>query len=150
SRRRWPPHSLSGPQRGKTGPPGPPWTWAGAWGRHGGADTGYLRNPSCLVPSDLTVAVSGGGILLQVHGPENGIFAVFFPNGQHGLLHPPLPVPGMRLLLLPGRPGLIVGEEVQLLKARLLPQHRRPRLEPLQRDGEPAQPQSAALRQEAG
>ena len=72
------------------------------------------------MPSDLCVALHGGGTLLQVHALDDGIFPELLFNGQHGLLAAALP---LQLLFLGG--GLLLGafgdgEKVQLLAAVLL------------------------------
>lgn len=56
------------------------------------------------MPSDLCVALHGGGTLLQVHALDDGIFPELLFNGQHGLLAAALP---LQLLFLGG--GLLLG-----------------------------------------
>ena len=56
------------------------------------------------MPSDLCVALHGGGTLLQVHALDDGIFPELLFNGQHGLLAATLP---LQLLFLGG--GLLLG-----------------------------------------
>ena len=51
------------------------------------------------MPSDLCVALHGGGTLLQVHALDDGIFPELLFNGQHGLLAAALP---LQLLFLGG------------------------------------------------
>ena len=38
------------------------------------------------MPADLGVAVPGGGALLEVGAPQDGVLAVLFLDGQHDLL----------------------------------------------------------------
>ena len=42
---------------------------------------------SCPVPADLVEAGAGGGAVLEAHGFQDGVFAVFFTDGEQRLLH---------------------------------------------------------------
>ena len=64
------------------------------------------------MPADLVEAGAGGGTVLEAHGFQDGVFAVFFADGEQRLLHAALA--GGLLRRLRGLRFRSIGKEAQL------------------------------------
>lgn len=62
--------------------------------------------------ADLVEAGAGGGAVLEAHGFQDGVFAVFFTDGKQRLLHAALA--GGLLRRLRGLHFRVIGKEAQL------------------------------------
>ena len=72
------------------------------------------------MPSDLVVPFSGSRALLQVHSPEDCIFAVFLLNVQHGFLPSFFLLQLLIFLFFFLFSGFLIGKQIQLFIAVLL------------------------------
>ena len=68
--------------------------------------------------ADLLISLAGSCAVAETHGLQDGVFAVFFADGQHGVLHPPF-ARTRGLFLAPSRERRFVGKQIELNVFRL-------------------------------